>query len=281
MHLKHILGKILFASLLLFESSISAIDYEKFPTAYVQEKGEITILTAYWRQDTNHFFNRYGHKIHAENDYEFEEWNLYVAYGLTSKDTFSMKGAWARAEETLDGKKFGFEEIELSFKHCFGKRHSLLFSTELTAIMPLDRERKPAIQYGEYGFEINFLASMCTHWGSFLTQTDTRIGYRYYHGFPGDQIRTDYTFSLFPIKCLKVAGNLHLEYGLYDGNGSVKRWSCSFFRGNPHYKLLQGEVRVTLAVIRQMELTVGYHRHFWGRNIATGGGFMGEASLHF
>lgn len=215
----------------------------------------------------------------AFNKFEKDLYQGYAEYGLTWRDTISIKGGWARIEETLNGRNFGFTDIELGWKRYLCQKNGALISAELVAIIPPEEEHSPGLRYGCWGGEINLLMSN----GFYLANTrgayDLRLGYRTYDGDPSDQILADAVgrFMIFPRVCL-LAG-LNLQYGLL--NGHPTRSQQSLFCFFPNYRLLNGKVEVMFNVFKGASIFAGYQRHIWGRNVGTGGEWYAGAQCQF
>ncbi len=246
--------------------------------ACVLAKGSGYASATYWTYESSTFWNSNGKEKDAYNEFEQQAVWLFLQYGLTNCDTLSIEGGWARIEESLDGKAFGFEDVEIGWKHCFGTKWYHTISAQVIGIIPSETEFKPGLRYGQFGGEIDLMASKGIHLLGCRGSYDLNLGYRFYEGFPSDQIRAYYGINLFPCSRLMLTGCLQLEYGLFNGDS---RKDTSFFLLNPNYRLLRGQLEAQLYLIKGVSLTLGYQQHLWGRNIGTNGGVYGGASLTF
>jgi hypothetical protein len=240
--------------------------------------GGIYASTTYSSYETDHFWNASGDKRNAFNDCALTEWTLHTAYGLTKRDTLSVRCAWGRVEESLNGRVFGFEDVEIGWKHYIGSMRGFLITTEIIGIIPVANGYKPGLRYGKYGGEINLLASKGFSLCNILGGHDLRIGYRAYQGFPSDQIRADYSLTVRPFKQVTIANSLQLEYGVWNGKQRID--ACNFLL-NPNYRLLRYRLEGRFQFLRWISLFAGYQYHIWGRNVGTEGGFFGGGSLQF
>lgn len=250
----------------------------EYKSACVQQKGHAYISTMYWNYCADKFWNASGQRRSAHNDFEKHEINVRIEYGLTHRDTLSMRSAWAKIDESINGRTFGFEDIEIGWKHCLGTKWCHLISTELVTILPTETEHKPGLRYGQFGGELNLLFSRGFSCWERYGNYDLRIGYRGYEGFPSDQVRADAAINLYPLSRLKLTASGHLEYGLFNGKS---RSDESLFLLNPNYRLFRGQIQATVCVHKGASVFVGYQRHLWGRNVGTGGGVFGGAQIQF
>jgi hypothetical protein len=247
-------------------------------TALPQKKGHAYLCGTYWTYSSDEFWNVNGKRREAYNEFEQCEYNLYAEYGVNNRNTVSLNGAWARINESVNGRAFGFEELELGWKHFLGTKWSHSIAAELVAILPVETDYKPGLRYGQYGGEFNMLLTkafdLCKRRGSY----DLRLGYRSYCGFPSDQIRADAIVNITPFSRVILSASGHLEYGVF--NGSAKE-DESFFLLNPNYRLFRGQLQATIHVYRGASVFAGYQRHLWGRNVGTQGGCYGGAQIQF
>lgn len=275
--MKTLQGVILTLISVMLPSALIGLANERH-SACVQAKGRAYVSLTYWNYESDHFWNSNGDKRDAFNEFEKDAISLYAQYGLTRCDTLLLEGGWARVEESLDGKAFGFEDVEIGWKHFFGTKWGHLISAQIIGIIPSETEYKPGLRYGEFGAEVDLLASRGLRLLGCRGSYDINLGYRYYNGFPSDQVRAYYGINLFPINRLLLTAALDLEYGVF--NGKSKR-NTSFFLYNPNYRLLKGLVEAELCVCKGASLILGYRQHLWGRNVGTGGGGYGGLSYQF
>lgn len=247
-------------------------------TAFLQRKGGFYAAGIYTSYDSDEFWNREGKKRDAHNDFEKSAYTLYAEYGLTTKDTLLIKGGWARIEESINGRTFGFEDLEIGWRHYLGSKCGHLLSIEVDAIVPVDDGFKPGLRYGKSGGEINLLATKTFDVRNWRGTYDLRLGYLGYLGFPSDQLLADAVLNLNLFSKLTFTLGGFLEWGLF--NGSSHENSSHFFY-NPNYRLFVGQAQATFNFCKGASLFVGYNRHIWGENVGTGGSIFGGASIQF
>jgi len=74
-----------------------------------------------------------------------------------------------------------------------------------------------------------------------------------------------------------IASN-ELEYGLNHGetDGILNNVTL-----NPNYRLYKGKIECVFKVFTHTYISLGAYKHFWGRNVGTGGGYYGGIWLVF
>jgi hypothetical protein len=247
-------------------------------TAFVEPQGRFCLSGSYWKYSSDHFWNAEGKRCDAFNKFTKEEYILYAEYGLTERDTLSLKEGWARISESVNGRTMGFADIEIGWKRSLCQKGGAFISGEIVGIIPLECDHKPGLRYGRYGGEFNWLLSKNFSYHRLIGKYDFRLGYRTYEGFPSDQIRADAAaiFNLFSSVQLLLAG--HLEYGLFNGHSVMNQ---SFFCFYSNYRLLKGQMELLFSLYRSASLFIGYQKHIWGKNIGTGGSWYGGAQIQF
>lgn len=260
--IRRLLALFIFSPLLMFAE-------EFVDDACVLPCGYVSLSTYYWYHETHNFWNKNGDKRSSYSNFERKEFDGFIDYGVTDWDTLRVRGQWVRIEEDLDGRRMGFEEFQVSWKHylcCYMGHH---VSARLMAIIPAETDYKPPLRYGEYGGELSILASnnftFCDRCGWY----DLHLGYRAYSGFPSDQIRADVRAEYPLFWKINIAASGHLEYGLWNGRDKKNK---SLIWLNSKYRLFKGRVEANMCLCDCASVTVGYTRHLWGRDVGTGGG---------
>ncbi len=241
-------------------------------------KGDICITSVYSYYSSDHFWNSDGKKRFAHNDFEKKEYQLQVEYGLTNKDTLSLKGGWARIDESVNGRTFGFEDISISWKRLLGQKFCYCMSGEIIAIIPVENEYEPGLRYGQYGAEISFHFFRDYKFCNRNLIHGLSLGYRKYDGFPSDQIRLKTWLCYNLWQKLQLFANTRLDYGLFNGRS---RNDASLFLFNPNYRLLSLDVGADLSLFKCLKAFIGYKKHIWGQNVGTGGFYFGGLNFHF
>jgi len=247
-------------------------------TAYTKDPCCTSLFIDYWYYRTDHFWNSSGKRLSCDNHFKKKKTSTYVEYGLTCTDTLSALASYTFVDESLNGSASGLGDFEIGWKHKLWEYSEHTISAQAVGIIPAS-EYRPALRYGRAGAEVNLLYS-----NSFYIprhgqcgRTHFRVGYRSYIGFPSDQIRADakVCYSISPK--VQLLAQTSLEYGLFNGRSRV---SQSNFALNPNYRLFKAQLQCVFH-LWSIPLTLGYRWHVWGRNVGTGGGFLGSARLNF
>jgi len=247
-------------------------------TACPLQKGRTYLSGTYSTYSSDHFWNASGKKCNAYNTFEKKVYHLYAEYGLSRRDTIWIQSAWARIEESINGRSFGFEDVEIGWKHDLGTTYSHHISCEIVGIIPIATKYEPGLRYGVYGGEINVLFTKGVRLWEQKGSYDLRLGYRKYCGFPSDQLRADAVINVLTWSRLCLSAGGFLEYGLFNGESKKNE---SFFLFNSNYRLLSGQVQATFSLYKAASLFIGYQRHLWGRNVGTKGGAYGGLQVLF
>jgi hypothetical protein len=247
-------------------------------TACLQQKGHAYLCGTYWTYSSDEFWNSSGDRRDAHNEFEKSWYTLYAEYGVTRWDTATLKMGWGRVEESLNGRTFGFEDVEIGWKRQMGKKWDHWVAAEIIAIIPVEKEYKSGVRYGCYGGEINLLFTKGFLIWNKCGNYDLRLGYRGYDDFPADQLRADAVFNLKPFSKLTITLAGFLDYGFNNGKS---RDDESFFLYHPNYRLLRSEIQATYNIYKGASVFIGYNQHLWGQNAGTNGGAYGGAQIQF
>lgn len=254
------------------------LPFQLLGNACVLDQWQVSLDVAYEKWDTDEFWNKSGKKRSAANDFEKKEAKALLEFGLTRCDTLSVRSSWARFDESINGRTFGFTDLEIGWKRTLYQKDHHLISGQIVILIPFESDYEPPLRYGRNGAEFNLLYSsgftFCDHFGYY----DGCLGYRWYKGFPSDQIRANFALGYFVCPWLKLVAESKLEYGIFNGDD---RPDASLIYLNPNYRLLRIDVLAELCPCSFSSAYVGYFRHVWGRNVGTGGGFVGGANVWY
>lgn len=245
-------------------------------TAYMLPQGKFFFCSEYQHYKTDHFWNHKGSKKDSFSDFDMNSYRARLAYGLSCKDTISLKGAYIRIDEKLNGRTLGMDDLELSWKRHFGCWNGKLISAQLTTIIPMGDKKQP-VRYGSWGAEAAILMSKPWSYHSFCGWIDSSLAYRWYEGFPSDQIRASFIFGTQLNRWTLVNSNF-IDYGLWNGK---KQIGHSMIRKSANYRLWKTQLELRYQICRWLCLSGGYFQHLWGRNVGTGGGYFGNFSFCF
>jgi hypothetical protein len=231
---------------------------------------EADLEITYKSYQTSHFWNKTGSRKSAHNEFDKKEIEIYGEFGLTSCDTLTLKESWGRAEERMNGRTFGFSDMELGWRRFLWTNGSHVIASRALAIIPIQNNFEPAIRYGQYGGEVDILWGYCCY--------DFLLGYRFYEGFPSDQIRACAQMHWELCSWITFKGEAKLEYGVFNGQN---RPDASLFLYQPNYRLFKVKAEAEIKLCRCVSTNVGWFQHVWGENVGTGGGFYGGIDIHF
>lgn len=238
--------------------------------AFLQKKGETFLSFQFYKYKTAQFFNMDRQKQPSNNLFDKNEWNLYVEHGITEKDTLAAKAMYARIFESVNPNSEGFEDFELSWRHLLCKKGQKIFSFQFLTVIPSGGSFQPSLHYDRFAFEPMLLASKSferpkKHYG-FL---DAGLSYRFYAGFPSDQIRGFMSVGYDIFTFFQLIGSTFLEYGVFNGH-PINNINNILF--NADYRLLKMDLTGRLKLYDKFSLVFGYYKHVWGQNVGTGGG---------
>lgn len=276
--------KKLFYILVTFFFSLEVICSQPYhQTAFIAPEGAIDLLFSYSTYSADHFRNKKGRRHPTYNHFSTQNYKVYSEYSFNDQNSFTLNGGYSFGKTSLNGNKFGFNDIELGWKHLiFGDEDSAL-TLKLIGIIPC-MKHKSLITYGQWGAQAGFIYSRFFSFYNFCSWYDVDAAYRWYEGFPSDQIRAHVALGVdlgshfaFFWSCI---GSCFLEYGVYNGK---ERYYKNHILLNPNYRLIkaQGECRFSPSIFPNLTLTLGGFVHVWERQISLGSGFMGGTWFDF
>jgi hypothetical protein len=252
-------------------------------TAFIAPAGSADLLFSYSTYSADHFRNKKGEKLPTYNDYFAQNYKIYGEYAFSDQNSFTFNGGYTFGKTKLDGNKFGFDDLELGWKHLINAAADAALTFELIGIIPC-MKYKPLITYGRWGVQAGMLYSQFFTFQDFLGWYDLGAAYRYYQGFPSDQIRSNASLGMnfgsnfgFIWTCI---GSFFLEYGVYNGKDGYAKNHIFL---NPSYRLVKAqlECRFSPLMFPYLTMTLGGFIHVWERQISLGSGFVGGTWFDF
>ena len=240
-------------------------------TAFIPKKGELNSLLSYTNYSTNRFWNEKGKKLAAHNRFRKDSYLLFTEYALGYSNSVTLNGGYARVKESLNGNSNAFEDLEIAWKHPWLQDSSSALTSQVLMVVPVG-EKKRSIRYGKYGLEADLLYSKIFCWKRWAGWTDLSFGYRYYQGFPSDQLRTMIAGGVILNKYCCLIASSHLDYSLRNGKARCNLNNIAF---HPHYRLLDLQVELVIKAFSCGSISIGAYRHIWGQCIGIGGGYFG------
>lgn len=244
----------------------------------IKDAGEFSSAFTFEVYDTSHFWNEHGQTRKAYANFHRHEYLSYSEHGVTAKDTVGLQASFDRIEEDLNGNTYGLGDFEITWKHLAYSLCQHHIATQVTALIPVKTEFTPALSYGRYGAEFalfyysDFNVYRCIGW------YDLKAGYRYYQGFPSDQIRSHIRVGFALGSYLQLLAGTFLEYGLFNGHSQMCE---NIFSLHPNYRLWKAEFQAAFCLSNRYYLSLGYVQHLWGENVGSGGGPFASAAISF
>lgn len=252
-------------------------------TAFIAPSGSLDLLFSYSTYSADHFRNKKGKKLPTYNDFFAQDYKIYTEYAFNDCNSFTLNGGYTFGETKLDGNKFGIDDLELGWKHLIDGTEDSDFTFELIGIIPC-KKYKPLITYGKWGAQAGLIYSKFFSFWELLSWYDLGAAYRYYQGFPSDQIRANASLGVNFGQGLGVLwtciSSCFLEYGIYNGKDGYCKNHIFL---NPSYRLVKAqlECRFSPLIFPYLTVTLGGFIHIWERQISLGKGFIGGAWYDF
>lgn len=245
---------------------------------YLRCKCEKYFSAKYLYYDTSHFWDRCGDHQKTFDSCKIQELEFEASYGITSGDTLAFRGAYGYIEEELDGTTCGFNDFQLSWSHLWLSHQSVNYGTRITGIVPVDPNYAPCLRYGKYGLEGSIFFSQYTKIYNTCAHVYGDVGYRWYEGFPSDQLRNKIGVTFCFGNCFSFDLNSQVDFGMFNGKNRLDQ---SLVWMNPNYRLWKGEAEAKFQIYKNIRLSIGYFQHFLGQNVGSGGGVFSRASICF
>ena len=227
--------------------------------AFIQKKGKSFFAPEYWTYRTAHFWNRKGVRENSGEVFNKKEINLYYEYGLTDKDTLVAKALYDWIDQSKQGKTIGFEDFEVAWKRALCQKKACIYSTQLWLIIPSGPANKPALRYGRFGIQGDIMYGQ-----SFKFKKDQNgffdagLGYRWYSGYPSDQIRGYMNLGFDLTEKFQLILSTYLEWGVYNGQAQMVE---EVIVNDPNYRLLKGYLTFRYRLSKIVSLVAGPYAH--------------------
>lgn len=249
-------------------------------TAYAPliPQGRATLDATYSFFDTDHFYDRNGKSLYSYNSFQRHEMTVLAEAGLSSKDNLSIKAGFDVIHDRLNGELDEFSDAELGWKRSLVEWDNAILSSELLMIFPIEQNYQPEVRYGRWGAEGALLYAQSYFPCDKKLTLDGRLAYRWYSGFPSDQVRSELSCWL-DLSCRwQLLAQTRVEYGLDNGHEPK---NISFFFWNAKYRVWQGKLEAIYYLSNRLALSAGYMRHFMGERIAVGGEWYAKVLFCF
>lgn len=202
---------------------------------------------------------------------------FYAEYALNSTNSFTLNGGFSSVQEEMNGDSGGITDFELGWKHQLYETTTSALTADLTAIIPTSSRDAP-VRYGRGGVELALLYSKILKLRTICGWYDFALGYRWYDGYPSDQLRSLLALGVFVTPKVRLIVTNELEYGLFNGKPQYEVSNIIF---NPNYRLYMVKVECVFRIVKHTFASIGAYKHVWGQNVGSGGGYYGGVWLVF
>jgi hypothetical protein len=268
----------------LFYVLIAAVIY--YPSllhagAAGQQKGDYFISFKPYYYETDQFFDENSNLKDRGGTFKKYEVNTYLEYGLTDYHTLTLNSFYNWLTDDAPGSKqknHGFADQEIGLQRVVADGNYGIFALHGMIIIPLGYSLKdePRLGYDRFGTEIALLYGnnfkILEMYGFF----ESRLGYRYYSGYPSSQIRGTADLGYDISSRWQILTSGELQYGLKNGHEKLLQGSSPV---QPDYRLLKLTLAARFTLSNHWSLVFGGYRHVWGEDSGGGGG--GYVSLWF
>jgi hypothetical protein len=246
-------------------------------TAYIGTPGSADFLPSYSTYSTDHFWNKSGKSLPTYNHFQRRSFLLYAEYALTSCNSITFNGGYSRVEESLNGASQSLNDMVLGWKQLLQKTGRYALTVQIAGLIPAG-DKKSSIRYGVLGAQATLLCSSVFAVGGRNAWCDLGLGYRYYHGFPSDQICANAALGQQVRSGLNVIASAQLEYGILNGKSRYNMNNVAF---HPNYRLLNVQVECVIRAFSKVAISFGAYKHVWGQNVGIGGGYFCGIWINF
>ncbi len=234
--------------------------------------GQIILTTSLFRTGTN--FDDAGDPEPFAYSGHFQQviFNPYVEYGLTARNSLIVNANVTRLSfrnQYSSATSGGLGDVEVSLKRRLNSVESpWVFSTQFTVLVPAySASRNPAPGNHNVDLEGRFLQGRGFTLAKRHAFYDLEVGYRYRHGPPADQVRTDVTLGFDAAHWFTLMGQFFSIKGIRNGEPISAN-------SNPNaqsdFDLYKYQPSVVFNLGRGTRLQFGMNSAFRGRNTGTG-----------
>ena len=246
-----------------------------FSSPWGREKGEVFISPQFFYYRATHYWDKSGERKAMDCTFEKLENTLYSEWGFSSSTTVVSKVSYQSL--SCGGRNTsGVADLELGLMRKLRKTDRSVWSIQLLSIIPTGYsiKKKLRLGYNRPGLEIYLLRGQSFDNG-FL---EFGLGYRFYKGYPSDQIRSYFKFGHYFNDRLMFLGNFELHYGVNNGKKLNIGENITL---EPYYRLIQADFSLSFEVQKNIMLNLGVIKAIWGRNTGDGVNFYGQIWFFF
>jgi len=245
-----------------------------FGSPWGREKGELFIAPQVYYYTADTYWDRDGNEKDLEDTFRKWEIATYAEYGINGRDTLTLRVPY----QYLDSGKSttsGLSDVEVGWIRKLRQEGSSVISTRLLAIIPTGYSisEEPRLGYGRLGLEASILAG----YGAESYFLEGGLGYRYYFGYPSDQVRGYGRLGLKGSWWM-VMETVDVQYGLNNGDRKELGGNITL---EPYYRLIQNDLSLVLKLGSRAAVSIGFVKALWGRNTGNGESFYAQLWFPF
>ena len=203
----------------------------------------------------------------------------YVEYGLTDKDTITAKLIASTLDDGASANS-GLEDLELGYRRFFMEQHGWMVSSGLTAIVPTgySRTEMPQLGYGRFGLEPMLAVGYGWTVSGQNGYLETVGRYRWYSGYPSDQLRLSLTVGQDLNRSLQLMVQPELQWGV--DNGSPNRIDATTSIAS-YYRFCKITLHGRVKLSEEISFLLSGYQVVWGENTGVGRGLAASLWLEF
>lgn len=242
---------------------------EAYALAWTQKKDHINVTTTYYYQEGSDYYDNNSNLKSSPNKFVKNSINTYVEYGITDKVTAILDVPYDIVKDGGQTSK-GIGDIKLGIIKNLKTDSSSSLSFYGFGIIPtgysIDTSNAGIGRgYDRLGAEFGLAYGKSFSKG----YVESAVGYRFYTGFPSDQIRA-YTQGEYDInKNIGLYGMIDAQLGVYNGR-SIYSYNNNLIPQG--YRLVQAYLGIVLKT-DFANFNFGYNKTLWGQNTGDLKGF--------
>jgi len=231
--------------------------------AWGREAGELLIVPQFYNYSAEKYWDKSGNKRDIGCTYRKKESAIYGEYGYSNETTITLRIPYIDVKCGEDSAS-GIGDIELGMIRKLKKWDKGIISSQGLLIIPTGYsiDKPVRVGYNRIGAEIALLGGYSIK-NTFL---EGGAGFRYYAGYPSEQIRA-YARIGHTFNNLLIMDTLDLQYGLWTGKKKTIGLDVTL---EPNYRLLQNDLFLGIKISNQATLGLGWIEALWGRNVGEG-----------
>lgn len=240
-----------------------------------RKKGEFFAAPQIYYYTADHYWDKEGDRKSIGCTFKKLETAIYAEWGLSQELTLTLRVPYQHLE---CGEKHtdGISDIEAGLIKRLKQSSRGVLSLQATAIIPTGYSisRELRLGYNRFGLEGMLLGG----YGFNRAFAEAGIGYRYYQGYPSDQIRGYARIGLKPDRKIIIMNTIDIQYGV--NNGERKKVGKNITL-EPYYRLIQNDFSLVFRITPRISVNLGVIKALWGRNTGDGINFYGQLWFTF